>query len=1790
MLQPRRRVVPSTLAVAVVVALAPACAAARAAADGPAVVIDRSPDPATVYVACPSVAILPDGTFVASHSWFGPGTTNDTSEVFRSADRGQTWEHAATVPGQWWSTLFVHRGDLYLLGVDREYGRIVIRRSRDGGRTWTTPADGRSGRLTEKPGYHGAPVPVAVHSGRLWRAFELSGGPAEDFPEAEREQSAAAGYNTGRWGDLYIRPRFQWGALVASVSEDADLLDATAWSLGEPFFHPEPPCQWIEGNVVAAPDGSLVSVLRTNPPGDQGQPARTSIRAAIVTVGKDGRLAHDPARDIVAFPGGGGKFTIRYDPETARYWSLSNVQFDPVAYRSIVALVSSADLRTWRTESIVLQGDDPSRQAWQYLDWQFDGPDLVAVSRTADESAHAPHDANLFTFHRINDFRTRGRPNVIVILADDVGWGDLSCYPQSPANPDAATFTPQLDSLAATGVRFTQATAQCMCSPSRAGLLTGRFPQRFGFYDLADAAVGLPASERTLAEVFRDAGYATACIGKWHLGRKPGHRPLDRGFERFFGFYGASHDYFRPDVGHDDEAGGDGTGDHVYDQERPVESMRHLTDEFTDRALDFIRASHAAGRPFFVYLPYSAAHGPLQPRPDLLEAHQAKPGVRHRGRTLARALIDGLDEGVGRILRELYLANLDDDTIVVFTSDNGGNEYETPEGIRTVTHNGGLRGCKFTTWEGGIRVPLIVRWPGHLRAGGVYDEPVNLVDLLPTLAAAARIPLGPVKPLDGVDLLPHLAGTNTGRPHELIHACLGPDRPQWSVRKGDWKLVSDVPFHAKPHPPVILGLYDLAADPGERTNLAARYPERVAELRREHEAFMASCPPSIAAAARKAGGAKPAAADLRLGPCFGDHMVLQREIPVVVWGTARAGERITVAFGGERQAAVADATGRFTATLGPLAASAEPRQLVVTGAEPARHIVLEDVLVGEVWLAGGQSNMGSRMREYAETVAAEIPRADHPGFRVLTIDQRATADAPPQRRGWETVSPETAPTLSATAYFFGRDLHRHLGVPVGIVVCAWGGTLAENWISRDTLLGHAETRPLVAAYDAILDRQGGAAPASAVTGQRRSGRAPKEPMGPRHFQRPGGLYETMLLPLAPFTVRGIVFYQGESNASAGRSFQYRHLLPLVVADWRRAFGADLPFLAVMLPVFRGRGETEWAELRESQLVACRDTPGCGLACVLEFGEADKLHPPGKEGVGGRLALLARGMVYGEPVAHRSPEPRATRREGERILVEFDHAAGGLEARGSLDAFTIAAADGRFVPAEAQIVAADTVAVWSPAVTEPVAVRHGWRNQFTPALYSRAGLPAVPFRTDSLPLETEGVRAAPAAVELPEIFADHMVLQRGRPVPVWGTAEPGAGVMVEFAGQRQAARADTAGGWRVALDPLDASAEPRVLTVTATPPGCAAASVTFTDVLVGEVWMCGGQSNMFWPLGPCVSERKKWQGVENGEAEVAAADWPLIRLNGADDHELGVTGWRVCTPEHVRGFSAVGYFFGRELHRQLDVPVGLVLRSIGGTSIQGWTPAADLEAVPFVRDARRRNAGGGLHERYIAPLVPFAMRGTIWYQGESNTSPQPLAEAYGDMLEALVNSRRRLWNDPAHALHVVQLPLFAAPKAQAAWHVVREGQRRASDRLAGVGLVVTYDVCDPSDLHPAQKAEVGRRLALVALSRDYGRPVEGSGPAFRDVAYRDGEAIVTFAHAAGLATRDGQAPRGFTLAGADGVFHPAEARIEGEAVVLRAAAVPKPSDVRFFYGGITPPNLLNGAGLPAGPFSTTAEFQ
>ena len=340
------------------------------------------------YVGCPSIAILPDGTYVASHSHFGPGAANTVSFVYASADRGITWKRIAELHGQVWSNLFFHSQALYIMGTDhcdrfggRLNGRMVIRRSADGGHSWTQPVDAGTGLLSDCDGYHTAPVPVVVHRGRIWRAMEYAPAPE----------------------------RIHWRSLVLSAPEDADLLVRENWTVSEMMEHAGSHSQWIEGNVVVDPQGILVNLLRTNYQGG-GEATGFIDRAAIVRVSEDGRhLVHDPDLDNINMPGGGTKFTVRFDPQSRRYCALVNKQLDPVAQRNRLYLVSSPDLRRWDTEHLLLSHDDPTEHAFQYVDWVFADDDITFVSRTAHhdghKAAHNFHDANFLTFHRLENFR-----------------------------------------------------------------------------------------------------------------------------------------------------------------------------------------------------------------------------------------------------------------------------------------------------------------------------------------------------------------------------------------------------------------------------------------------------------------------------------------------------------------------------------------------------------------------------------------------------------------------------------------------------------------------------------------------------------------------------------------------------------------------------------------------------------------------------------------------------------------------------------------------------------------------------------------------------------------------------------------------------------------------------------------------------------------------------------------------------------------------------------------------------------------------------------------------------------------------------------------------------------------------------------------------------------------------------------------------------------------------------------------------------------------------------------------
>lgn len=396
----------------------------------PGVVVGQSPDPENSYLGSPSLAILADGTYLASHDIFGKKSALlHRTWVYQSKDKGKTWSLIADLPDQFWSTLFVHRDALYLLGTAKEYGDIVIRRSTDGGHTWTTPADESTGLLF-RGWYHCGAMPVIAHHGRLWRAVEEYVGP------------------DGTWDGKYFK------AIAISAPEDADLLRAANWSITNGVFFSKKWIHgartgWLEGNVVTDPEGRLVNIMRlhTHPsPTDKyplegvaaGIPRLEA--AAMLDVGEDGKtLSFDPEKGFFHFPGSQSKFAIRYDPVSGRYWSLVNKITNPWSgygeeypfrtQRNVLMLTSSKDLRHWDERSIILrwkEGLPISKKdtvAFQYADWQIDGDDMVALSRTAWGGANG-HNSNYITFHRIENFRDRTMKDSPPDLAGDIVHDD----------------------------------------------------------------------------------------------------------------------------------------------------------------------------------------------------------------------------------------------------------------------------------------------------------------------------------------------------------------------------------------------------------------------------------------------------------------------------------------------------------------------------------------------------------------------------------------------------------------------------------------------------------------------------------------------------------------------------------------------------------------------------------------------------------------------------------------------------------------------------------------------------------------------------------------------------------------------------------------------------------------------------------------------------------------------------------------------------------------------------------------------------------------------------------------------------------------------------------------------------------------------------------------------------------------------------------------------------------------------------------------------------------------------
>ncbi len=434
-------------------------------------------------------------------------------------------------------------------------------------------------------------------------------------------------------------------------------------------------------------------------------------------------------------------------------------------------------------------------------------------------------------------------------------------------------------------------------------------------------------------------------------------------------------------------------------------------------------------------------------------------------------------------------------------------------------------------------------------------------------------------------------------------------------------------------------------------------------------------------------------------------------------------------------------------------------------------------------------------------------------------------------------------------------------------------------------------------------------------------------------------------------------------------------------------------------------------------------------------------------------------------------------------------------------------------------------------------------------------------------------AAAAGPEPASVFGDRMVLQRGRPVPVWGKAVPGERITVRIGSRSASGRAGRDGRWRVRLPAL-AAGGPAKLVIH----GAKSGTTVLRDVLVGEVWICSGQSNMAWPVSRAL----------DGSQEVKAARYPGIRLLTVPrraafrPQETFPARWFRCDPKTVGSFSAVGYFFGREIHRRLRVPVGLINTSYGGTPVAAWTPGAAPGPASGKANPRQPST---LYNAMVAPLVPLAFRGVVWYQGESDAGR---ARRYRDLFPGMIEKWRKAFGQGDFPFYFVQLANFRARRAEpgeSAWAELREAQLLTLGRVPNTGMAVAIDIGEEKSIHPRNKQEVGRRLALWALARDYGRKVECSGPLYAGHERRGSAVVVRFTHAEGLAAKGGGRLRGFALAGEDGKFRWAEARIEGETVVVSHPSVKKPAAVRYDWADNPDGNLVNGAGLPASPFRT-----
>ncbi|MEM1062840.1 MAG: sialate O-acetylesterase, partial [Planctomycetota bacterium] len=649
----------------------------------------------------------------------------------------------------------------------------------------------------------------------------------------------------------------------------------------------------------------------------------------------------------------------------------------------------------------------------------------------------------------------------------------------------------------------------------------------------------------------------------------------------------------------------------------------------------------------------------------------------------------------------------------------------------------------------------------------------------------------------------------------------------------------------------------------------------------------------------------------------------------------------------------------------------------------------------------------------------------------------------------------------------------------------------------------------------------------------------------RRSQAPSKLFNGMIAPLAPFGLTGAIWYQGENNVP--RAANYDRVMRALIGSWRDAFETpDLPFLFVQLTGYDAWAKTNaqrvkagedprpkpegyvdpWPALRAAQ-AATSGLAGTGMAVTIDVGNETDIHPRNKRPVGERLALLARRIAYGdESVVAEGPTPVDAWTDGPRVTISFGDGGGGLRAGPEgggrmIGGFELAGDDGVFRPARASLGYANSVNVRSDDVARPTRVRYAWADMPKGAnLFGGTGLPAGPFELAVRP-QTPPAVPEQSSLWLPSIFGDHMVVTED--FAVWGRSEPGAEVTVFVKPDvgpdavtidvGRSATADSEGRWRVDCGGLvGETVEMRVY--------AGDESVTFTDVLVGDVWLCGGQSNMEWSLARVHGGDRSKYGELLDDHDGHEIRLFTVRNAVSTTPAADVEGeWVVCDADTAENFSAVGYHFGVGVAEATGRPVGLISSNWGGSPVEFWTPASTLrelgrpvtEPAPTTKPNHRASQG---FNAMIAPLLPLTLTGVAWYQGESNAGR---AEQYESTFRAMIGSWRDAFADPDLPFLFVQLTGYDVPDDRSAdgrWPELRAAQAAVLD-LPATGMAVIYDVGAADNIHPPDKKTVGDRLALQARKLVYGdAEVIADGPTAVEVEFAGEAVTIRFDNSAG----------------------------------------------------------------------------